>query len=188
MRTIIIAVITAIAFIISSIGIHYVVNVTITGKASTAVADIQTTIPSGSAYRFMDMALVVQSPFATARIAITSDGQMRYYATGEGGIVEEEFGQIDQRDVVVLLRYLEQRQIMKAPDAYDDGTGKSDGVTYTLLVRSDPESVYGDAAVASVSCYEYLCSDDFMGIVERIKVLWGTVSYTHLTLPTMCVV
>ncbi|MGB0757395.1 MAG: hypothetical protein ACPGO5_02975 [Patescibacteria group bacterium] len=174
MRTVIISVITAIAFIITSIGIHYVVDVTISGRASTSIKSIHTTIPSGYAYRFMDMALVVQSPFATSRITIEGDGSMRYFATGEGGIEEEGSGQLDQRDVVVLLRFLEQRKVMQSPDAYDDGTGKRDGVTYTLLVRSDPENIHGDAAVASVSCYEYICGDDFLEIVERIRILWGS--------------
>lgn len=141
--------------------------------------------PSPSAEeKLLEIALEVSSLFSTAKLTIFEDASALYSEKQRGqneqqGIYEEVNIETRDSQMKTFVELVRKNNFFSMKDRPKRASDPEDGSTYTITVKirpaGPPELV--DAAVHTISCYQFNCEQGFMEIQNEMRAYFK--SYWH---------
>ncbi len=139
------------------------------------------TLKDGSAFkiegrRIIDIELKIDAPFSTAVLTIHDDGVVVYKAKQHGQEEILDSGALTQSQMSTLAKLLENINFLEMKNRPQSADDPLDGSTYTITVSVLPPGANPALAfpgVHSVSCYQFICEDNFLKLKDKMVELWG---------------
>ena len=128
--------------------------------------------------KILEITLGVGAPFSTAKLSIYDDGSALYVRKQDGQQEAQtihEAGTFTQTQMAELFDLIGRNNFLSLKDRpYKEGN-PVDGSTYAISVtiRSPGPPELVDAAVHSVSCYQFECEQSFLVIKNFIIKVYG---------------
>src|SRR3989344_2681904 len=130
----------------------------------------QPVVPSSTKEeKILEITLEVSAPFSIAKLSILEDGSALYSEKMDGkpeqrGIYEEVDIETRDRQMKKFVELVRKNNFFSMKDRPYKESDPLDGSSYTLTIKIRPAGPPGlvDAAVHTVSCYEFSCEPGFL--------------------------
>ena len=147
------------------------------GNNPPPVTSNQPVVPSSTKEeKILEITLEVSAPFSIAKLSILEDGSALYSEKMDGkpeqrGIYEEVDIETRDRQMKKFVELVRKNNFFSMKDRPYKESDPLDGSSYTLTIKIRPAGPPGlvDAAVHTVSCYEFSCEPGFLEIQKEMR-------------------